>query len=163
MNQGWVKTHKSEDFILAPAVYRLTQEGRQRSEKTVKLILWQRGIEGGGVGRMCQQDARSRDAPCASSQSPIFLETNAKTPVLQQVSKYQTERQPHNNISVGRLKIWTLPRFSCHGRSESAGDVLSSRLLKHVQIMQHLHDGPRKQKKAVQRTQDLQKRIIWIL
>jgi len=39
MNQGWVKTHKSEDFILAPAVYRLTQEGRQRSEKTVKLIL----------------------------------------------------------------------------------------------------------------------------
>jgi len=82
--------------------------------------------------------------------------TNDKTPVLQHVSKYQTERQPHKNISAGRVKTWTSPRLSCHGSSESAGDVLSPLPLKDVLIIQHLHDGqrdgPRKQTNIVKRT-----------
>jgi hypothetical protein len=92
------------------------------------------------------------------------FKTNAKTPVLQQVSKYQTEGQPHKNVSAGSVKTWTSPRLSCHGRSESAGDASTSLPLKDVLIIQHLHDeqcdGPRKQTNDVKRTQDFQKRNV---
>jgi hypothetical protein len=59
-----------------------------------------------------------------------YFKTNAKPPVLQQVSRYQNEIQLTKNVSAGRVKTWTSPPLSCHGRSESAGDVSSSLHLK---------------------------------
>jgi len=101
---------------------------------------------------------------CASSHSrPFFQKKRKNNGLTQQVSKHQTERQPHKNIAAGRVKTWTSPRLSCHGRSKSAGDVSSSLPLKDVLIIQQ-RDGPRKKDERLQKnTGRSKKRIVSIL